>query len=164
MVVILENASYRVCQYVLKSAPFNTHTRIIFLSCGFYKQQYRFHPGVVQPMIFLASVFSSYQGSDTQQHSWEPGRSTVSRRCSAIYWYSGSEREQEEECLIHEQRGMNGTARFKRSTVIHKQKDASLLVAKFIVMEKDIRFLPCLSWCFHATWCLSGYQSQNPHR
>lgn len=42
-----------------------THTRIIFLSCCFYKQQYRFHPGVVQPMIFLASVLSSYQGSDT---------------------------------------------------------------------------------------------------
>ena len=39
---------------------------------------------------------------------------------------------------------MNGTARFKRSTVIHKQNDLSLLSGKLSVMEKDIEFLPCL--------------------
>lgn len=68
VIAILGNGSYLFYQYVLKPAPFpsNTHTaRIIFFSCCFYKQQYSFHPGVVQPMIFLASVLSSYQGSDT---------------------------------------------------------------------------------------------------
>lgn len=40
---------------------------------------------------------------------------------------------------------MNGTAGFKRSTVIHKQKDLSLLKGELSVMEKDVDFLSCLS-------------------
>lgn len=68
VVLILENAIDCFCQSVLESARIHMHTnppKYFFHCAAPVKQQNRFHSGVVQAVIFLASVLSSYQGSRT---------------------------------------------------------------------------------------------------
>lgn len=143
-----------ICHQICPLPLQYTHIRIFFLSCCFYKQQCRFHPGVVQPMIFLASVLSSYQGSDALS-------SRAERQEGALI--AGDVLPSIDTQAVRGKRGRNpwfmtrgewmelqGLKEGLKEALWYT-KDPSLLMAKFSVMEKDINFLPCLPWCFCAT-------------